>query len=533
MAGTKIKRTEDTRRPEEDSLTTATAPGSQAYKKKYPGNPSFVAASMSPQNGSVEQKAQGGSGMRRWIVPMAFLLPFTIRSIPEILAGPYPIGYDSIASYIPVMRDWAAGNFASQPSMMVGGPLVFAVLASLYGLTGIDPIFIVKVAGPIVYGVLGVSEYMFAKKYLLWDYKKSISFVLIASIYFVSLRLSWDLLRNTLAMAFLFLSLVLSKDLRTRRNSITFSALSLVTTATHVFTGSLLAVLVGLQSARHVDFRKSLLTLVPSVGWILSSLALFQATGIELVSISGQPRQLVNAYAFALYAFIPIIPVAVIGARARLPIVSRNWILLCLAGFVASTTPIFSISSQLIWPERWTFMLLFPLASLATEGFFRLQKVRWRTTLPRISLGYVWLLVLLILAATYISLPAREAMPYYQFVTPTSMLQSTVPAEDSQSVASAFQWLSTHAPSNSVIVTTDVMYGWSREYFTGQSTVLWFHSGSSLQDALSTVMADHYSMIYTVWWADGQGWYGNPTVPSGFQEIHQFGQFGVFLLINQ
>ena len=31
----------------------------------------------------------------------AFLTPLFIRSIPEILVGPYPIGWDSIAFYVP------------------------------------------------------------------------------------------------------------------------------------------------------------------------------------------------------------------------------------------------------------------------------------------------------------------------------------------------------------------------------------------------------------------------------------------------
>src|SRR5713226_9737751 len=39
---------------------------------------------------------------------LAFLIPLGIRAIPEIIAGPYPIGYDSIASYVPLMHTWAS-----------------------------------------------------------------------------------------------------------------------------------------------------------------------------------------------------------------------------------------------------------------------------------------------------------------------------------------------------------------------------------------------------------------------------------------
>jgi hypothetical protein len=40
----------------------------------------------------------------------AFLIPLFIRSIPEILVGPYPIGWDTIAFYVPNTLDWAAGK---------------------------------------------------------------------------------------------------------------------------------------------------------------------------------------------------------------------------------------------------------------------------------------------------------------------------------------------------------------------------------------------------------------------------------------
>src|SRR5438128_4448743 len=40
----------------------------------------------------------------------AFLVPVFIRTIPEILVGPYPIGWDTIAFYVPNTLDRAAGK---------------------------------------------------------------------------------------------------------------------------------------------------------------------------------------------------------------------------------------------------------------------------------------------------------------------------------------------------------------------------------------------------------------------------------------
>ncbi len=39
----------------------------------------------------------------------AFLIPLGIRAIPEIIVGPYPVGFDTIAFYVPSTLDLASG----------------------------------------------------------------------------------------------------------------------------------------------------------------------------------------------------------------------------------------------------------------------------------------------------------------------------------------------------------------------------------------------------------------------------------------
>ncbi len=40
----------------------------------------------------------------------AFLIPLTVRAVPEIIVGPYPVGFDTIAFYVPNTLDWAVGK---------------------------------------------------------------------------------------------------------------------------------------------------------------------------------------------------------------------------------------------------------------------------------------------------------------------------------------------------------------------------------------------------------------------------------------
>ncbi len=54
----------------------------------------------------------------------AFLIPLGIRAIPEIIVGQYPVGWDTIAFYVPNTLDWAAGK-ASVLQMLGTAPLMY------------------------------------------------------------------------------------------------------------------------------------------------------------------------------------------------------------------------------------------------------------------------------------------------------------------------------------------------------------------------------------------------------------------------
>ena len=461
----------------------------------------------------------------------AFLIPLTIRAIPEILAGPYPIGYDTIASYVPFMHIWASGNFLNYVGTVLGGSLIFAIFGTIYSTTGMDPVFIVKVAGPILYGTLGIAEYIFTRRYMLWSNRRSLLLVLIASIYFVSLRVSMDLMRDTLAMAFLFFTLAVGKDLKSKISSVEFSSLLLLTIITEALVGALVLSLTLIQTISQSGLRSArFVAIIPGITLFTGLLIGFQSAGVQIVSSAIRTVPAPNALAFAFYIFIPIIPLVVLGARSIGSNILRNWILVCLVGLMASAT--LGSISQLVWPERWSFLMIFPLTVYATNGFLRLRRPEFQLRYPGRLLGNIWILVLIVLAGTYIALPADHAFSYYRFFVPTSMLQSTIPVEDSQEVASAFHWLTNNTAGDSGIMTTEVMRGWASEYFLGKGTVVSFPFGTTLSQALQEMINHGYPRVYTVWWANGSGWYGEPTVPSGFSLVRVFGQFGVFVYVK-
>jgi hypothetical protein len=48
-------------------------------------------------------------------------------------------------------------------------------------------------------------------------------------------------------------------------------------------------------------------------------------------------------------------------------------------------------------------------------------------------------------------------------------------------------------------------------------------------NAAKTVAQGGQSKIYLIWWVNGEGWYGQPTVSSVFGEVYHSGEIAIYL----
>ena len=462
----------------------------------------------------------------------ALLIPFTIRIIPELIAGPYPIGYDTIGSYVPFMLDWSTGNFKSF-NPFIGGWILYAVLGITYTYTHIDPVAITKLTAPLLYSGLVFSEYCFARRTLGWDEKKSGFLIVVSSLYFASLRVSWDLFRNTLGLVMLFPALILNQELLTKRRAVLLAAISWLIVATHLLVGTLLLgiSLLGFLQTKEGRIPR-VLAMLPGAAEFVSSLVGFQFKGTSIISFGASTIEPLSSYAFAGFVLLPLFPMALFGFARTANAAIRSWCLTCLVGIVLGTTPL-ATNPGLITPDRWALMLSVPMIIIAVEGYSRLHFKPLRKWFPISGfLKLSWLCLVALLGITFMALPAADAFPYFvSFATtsPTSMLQSTVPLEDSQSLVTAISWLSSNARPGAVIMADHVMGGWLREYYKGTNPVVGYGPELTLQQDLTLTLSKGYQIVYTLWWIDHFGLYGEPTVPSGFEVTHIEGRIGVFV----
>src|SRR5437588_627544 len=108
----------------------------------------------------------------------AFLIPLCIRAIPEILVGPYPVGWDTIAFYVPNTLDWATGRLG-WVALLGTAPLLYMISVPVYLMTRANPVWIFKIMGPILYGGLILALYRLLRLGLRWVGRPGLLFFLL------------------------------------------------------------------------------------------------------------------------------------------------------------------------------------------------------------------------------------------------------------------------------------------------------------------------------------------------------------------
>ena len=87
---------------------------------------------------------------RRFLV-LSVAFPLGLHVIPELLAGPWPLGFDTVLTYAPFVKDVEAQGFWPTLSDLAGShvaPLVYALLGVAAVLTAAPPFAITKAAAP-------------------------------------------------------------------------------------------------------------------------------------------------------------------------------------------------------------------------------------------------------------------------------------------------------------------------------------------------------------------------------------------------
>jgi hypothetical protein len=502
----------------------------------------------------------------RKVLVACLSLGFFVRLIPELLAFPLPIGFDTIY-YAFVMKSgvilphWSA--------FFTSTWLLYALIVPLYSLLQVDPFLLLKVVAPLLFGLNVAGVYWFARKMLSWDLRMGLLTGVFFALQLASLRISWDLLRNTLGLGILLFALSYLKEIGSKRGFALFALLSLLTVFAHEYAAvTLLVVVVGLVVwrlvRRQVDSgsKRLALAVLPALAVFMTGIWLrifpvYHALGTNVISagdaVSAQQGSLffmvdylrvkssVDYYAsywtlalsVGLLFAVLYLPYLFLVAKGFFKNRVLNlWIMLLLIGaFGCLVVPFFALE---YW-HRWMFMLVYPFTFYAANGLYRIaRKFRegkfgfssWFSNkkaaamiLLTFSLGVAYLATPVSMVYASVSVPSITATYLYFSNSPT------VPYEDVNSVVQAMSWLNDNLNETSCVVLQHAFLSWGQLYLDESHAIV--HFENDINSAVNTALGRGFSHVFFVWWNTPIGWYGI-SVPEYFVSVQDFGRISVY-----
>ena len=501
--------------------------------------------------GSIDSKSVHDLLSKRFVLPLlVFTIPLLLRAIPEVLMWPYVVGFDTMGHYVPTALLWLSGG-VDLWRYLATAPLFYTIVVSMV-LSGGPLMTVLKVLPPLFHGFLGLSIYAYAKSGLSWSSRKSALTALLATGYFVALRVSWDLLRNELALILFFAVLTLfdvgRPDTRSWKRYVLLSLAMTGVALAHQLVSVIMFGVVAFTIMRKM-FQKERAKAVRLIAISLPAVLLFFAIvyfspavpeyrlifgfsnsdgWLSLFGFSSYQGMLTSAAGFFLYCYVPMLPLVIVGFRRFGNFQIRSWVLLSL---VALLIPMVSPSNL-----RWVMMLTYPFAFCVSETLSRVKSVSWKRfglTLHQVVVGYL-VFTMAFLSLGFMLMPPENCFPYfntricngYIYQMPSSMLQNTVSIADCQDAANALQWLKNNMHSDALLLAHRAFYGWALSTLNGNQVVLYEYENPG--GTAKMVAQEGRGQIYLIWWISGQGWYGQSTVPSSFEEVYQSGRIAVY-----
>jgi hypothetical protein len=488
----------------------------------------------------------------------SFLFGLLIRIIPEILSFPYLIGFDTQNLYL--VRLVEGEVFHHWSNFFTNTWLFYAIFTPLYNSSQLSSILVMKLSAPIIYGLNVSGIYYFAKKVLFWENKKSLLASILFSIHIASLRISWDLYRNSLGLAMLLFSLSLIPETINGKKTLLFSFLSGLTIFSHEFSGVLLILItLGMIFVKYKvksdeNYNRLVYSIIPALAIFLLGMYFrifpiqidlpvenfVRADDLNYAPVSGLfflrnylevsiPPEHYNSF---IELTLHILSLSILLYGISLPIVNKGFFrgkildlwtsILLISSFNSLITPFIA----LIFWERWLFMLVYPLTFYTVNGLekvFKEKNLKWQRGSKVILAFQIGMCI------SFISLPPNLAL--YSFPTtlsyfPSSMQQNTIPLNDVDSTISCIRWLNQNMNADSCVITHHAFSAYMQLYLDKNFTIIYFAMNLTKASELAQQM--DFKETYLIWWSEDIGWYSNIKIPVRFQLVHVECRIGIY-----
>lgn len=401
-----------------------------------------------------------------------FLLGCFLRIIPDLMAYPYPVGYDIINYYIPLADKL---NTIFQNDSFQFYPYLLYTFKSFIPL---NPQGLMISLSSITYGLFSVSIYLLLKGLNL----KPALFMTVFILFQISaLRTTWDLQKDILALSFTFLIIYLILEdrkayffnIRIIHFGIIIS-LVILTLLTDNMIGFLLIISLSIYFAIKKDI-KYIISLTIIIISIISFLVVVDNTKNDsLINsinhiLTGNIKENENYTPLNLgILFIMMnilsLPLFIYGLKYLHELLLYIPLSMALLG---SFTWIVLPYSAILLPDRWIIISGIFMSIFSSYGLIRLfsnykDKPNYKILLPIMSF-YI------IIGLFYMILPYDYAFPIYgifaeytHFFVPSTMQFNSIDIVDNKDLSIAIDWLNNHTNPKSIIYGDSYLSGWMK-----------------------------------------------------------------------
>lgn len=469
---------------------------------------------------------------------LLFIVGIILRGIPELIIKEYPIGYDTLNYYAPIILNFEKYDALDMIFRMA--PLLYSILRFLYNISEVGIYQLLKVAGPILYACLALSFNFFLKFGIRWSNRKSLIGTLICILQPVALRISWDLFRNEIGLIFMFLMLGISSSKIKYRN-ILQTLLSLTIVFTHQYVSILMfAILFGsiILKQRKEPILRLITPILPALILFLfiiyTSYPMFPPSPAPKVLNIIKPSTLILQNLFQcdgrfvsgthltvleyigllfLVSYGPLLWFIIKGLK-RDPTLDAMTAWLCIGSFSALILPYMAI--PLYW--RWILMLVFPFSIYATNA---LEKLKLTDDKHRPQL--ILVLALFSTIAIGYSSGAFSYVKGHQVNSylPTDLTVTAINANHIRESIDSLIWVNENAVQGTCLVVEERFLGLALLHLDESINVAFYPANYPLKSALEIVLNDYeFSHVYVIWFTNEQ--------LGGLEKIHINNEISIF-----
>jgi hypothetical protein len=454
--------------------------------------------------------------------------------------GSFAVGFDPLGYYIPYTLTWLREGVNFWPFLGTA-PFIYMLLIGGTSI-GIPTVLLLKIMSPLLLACFGLVVYLYANKTLSWPPKKSLLVVLFATLYFVALRISWDMLRTELALIFLFITMIyLEKNNHlSLLNNVILSMSMLLVVFSHQLVAAIMFAIIIVKithsyiKKKTIGLSRIVVSFFPAIALFLTIVYADLTSGYILANsfsqYSGESNALLgsvsygdfvaNTLGFLVFCYLPLIPLLLLGyKRFKGNLQLKVWIvfLFVLIFSVLATSKIFFG----VLPYRLVMLLTYPFSFFAVEAFSGLKLNRYK-----VCAGFL----LATLSGCFVALPYNSSLPYfslYPTYIPRSMLMNTLPQSDCQDTVNALQWASLNFSQNSRLLVHTAFYGWASLALTDNQIVPYGFSDPNIVMKELVKNGSSYQ-YYLIWWTNSSGWFGQPELSPDFRQVYQTGRIAIF-----